>query len=59
VSFSSPTHDDRSSSRGISGARRCLRQETSLAATDMILIDGEMSRVPAADYALLQLERLA
>jgi hypothetical protein len=25
----------------------------------MILIDGEMSRVPAADYALLQLERLA
>jgi len=28
-------------------------------ATDMILVDGEMSRVPAADYALLELERLA
>lgn len=28
-------------------------------ATDMILIDGEMSRVPPADYALLELERLA
>ncbi len=27
-------------------------------ATDMIFIDGEMSRVPAADYALLELERL-
>jgi Calcineurin-like phosphoesterase len=27
-------------------------------ATDMILVDGEMSRVPAADYALLELDRL-
>ena len=27
-------------------------------ATDMILIDGEMSRVSAADYSLLELERL-
>jgi hypothetical protein len=27
-------------------------------ATDMILVDGEMSRVPAADYALLELDGL-